>query len=179
MKKIVLLSDTHGFMDDRFLPHCKGADEIWHAGDIGESVIIEQLSELAPVKAVYGNIDGHPLRHELPEWLEWETEQVKVLMTHIGGRSPKFVGEVKDKIASSKPAIFVCGHSHILLVQFYAGLNCLHLNPGAAGRSGWHKVQTLLKFCIDGTDIRNMEVIELKRKPLAGEQHTTFQGKEV
>jgi len=165
MKKIVLLSDTHGFMDERFLPHFMGADEIWHAGDIGEGGILEQLATYAPVKAVYGNIDGHPLRHELPEWLEWETEQVKILMTHIGGRPPKFVGTVKERIAEAKPTIFVCGHSHILLVQFHAGLNCLHLNPGAAGRTGWHKVQTLLKFCIDGNDIKQMEVVELKRVP--------------
>jgi putative phosphoesterase len=165
MKKILLLSDTHGYMDERFLPHLKGADEIWHAGDIGEGGILEQLASYAPVKAVYGNIDGHPLRHELPEWLEWETEEVKVLMTHIGGRPPKFVGTVKERIAHSKPTIFVCGHSHILLVQFYAGLNCLHLNPGAAGKTGWHKVQTLLKFCIDGNDIKQMEVVELKRIP--------------
>lgn len=167
MKNIVLISDTHGWMDDRFMLHLEGADEIWHAGDVGDKEIIKKLSGFAPVKAVYGNIDGHPLRQELPEWLEWETEGVRVLMTHIGGRPPKFVGGVKEKIESSKPAIFICGHSHILLIQFYARLNCLHLNPGAAGKSGWHKVQTLLRFKIDGSDIRNMEVIELKRHQLA------------
>ena len=163
--KIGLISDSHSYLDHKIGDYLQEVDEIWHAGDIGDVRILKGLPPNKPFRAVYGNIDGHPLRHELPEWLEWETEQVKVLMTHIGGRPPKFVGAVKERIAASKPTIFVCGHSHILLVQFYAGLNCLHLNPGAAGRTGWHKVQTLLKFCIDGNDIKQMEVVELKRIP--------------
>ncbi len=167
MKNIILLSDTHGWMDKRFLVHLEGADEIWHAGDIGDKSILEQLSAMAQVKAVYGNIDGAPLRHELPEWLEWETEQVKVMMTHIGGRPPKYAKGVRERIEASNPGIFICGHSHILLIQHDPALNCLHLNPGAAGKSGWHRVQTLLRFCIDGTDVRNMEVIELPRLPIS------------
>lgn len=179
MKNIILLSDTHGVLDNRFMLHLKAADEIWHAGDVGDNSILDQLSAVAPVKAVYGNIDGGPLRYELPEWLEWETEQVKVLMTHIGGRPPKFIGGVRQRIETSKPTIFICGHSHILLVQYYAGLDCLHLNPGAAGKSGWHKVQTLLRFKIDGKEIRNMEIIELNRQPSERLPNATFPGKET
>lgn len=166
MKKIVLISDTHGYLDERFLPHLKDCDEIWHAGDIGSKEVYEKLKTFGPVKAVFGNIDGNPLRHELPEWITWETESVKVTMTHIGGRPPKFSKEVLAKIKSTSPKIFICGHSHILLVQYVKELDCLHLNPGAAGKHGWHKVQTLLKFQIEGSDIKNMELVELKRATL-------------
>lgn len=164
MKKIVLLSDTHGYLDERFSPYLNACDEIWHAGDIGNDQVYESLEKIAPIKAVFGNIDGNPLRHELPEWLEWETESVNVLMTHIGGRPPKFSKQVVNKLKITSPKIFICGHSHILLVQYVKELNCLHLNPGAAGKHGWHKVQTILKFEIEGSDIKNMEVVELERK---------------
>lgn len=163
MKKIVLLSDTHGFLDDRFLTHFEGVDELWHAGDIGSKEVYERLQNFAPVKAVYGNIDGNPLRCELPEWLTWETEEIKITMTHIGGRPPKYTKQVLTHIQTTAPHIFICGHSHILLIQFVKELNCLHLNPGAAGKHGWHKVQTLLKFQIEGKDIKKMELVELKR----------------
>lgn len=165
MKKIVLLSDTHGFLDDRFISHLKNCDEIWHAGDIGENQVLEKLQHFAPVRAVFGNIDGHPLRYELPEWLSWKTENVSILMTHIGGRPPKFAKDVLVHIKQKKPKIFICGHSHILLVQYLKEIACLHLNPGAAGKQGWHKVQTLLKFQINGTDISQLEVVELQRNP--------------
>lgn len=165
MKKIVLLSDTHGFLDDRFISHLKNCDEIWHAGDIGENQVLEKLQHFAPVRAVFGNIDGHPLRYELPEWLSWKTENVSILMTHIGGRPPKFAKDVLVQIKQKKPKIFICGHSHILLVQYLKEIDCLHLNPGAAGKQGWHKVQTLLKFQINGTDISQLEVVELERNP--------------
>jgi putative phosphoesterase len=165
MKKITLLSDTHGFLDDRFYPHLKNCDEIWHAGDIGENQVLEKLKDLGPVIAVFGNIDGYPLRHELPEWLSWETEEVSILMTHIGGRPPKFAKDVLTRIKQEKPKIFISGHSHILLVQYLKEIDCLHLNPGAAGKQGWHKVQTLLKFQINGTDISQLEVVELQRNP--------------
>ncbi len=164
MKKIVLISDTHGYLDERFIPYLNVCDEIWHAGDVGSDQVYESLKKIAPVKAVFGNIDGNPLRHELPEWMEWETESVKVLMTHIGGRPPKFSKDVLNKLKISSPKIFICGHSHILLVQYVKELDCLHLNPGAAGKHGWHKVQTILKFEIEGSDIKNMEVVELERK---------------
>lgn len=163
MKNIILLSDTHGFLDDRFLPYLSNCNEIWHAGDIGEIDIIEKLKTFSPVKAVFGNIDGYPLRHTLPEWLSWKTENIPIMMTHIGGRPPKFSKDVLTRIKQEKPKIFISGHSHILLVQFLKEIDCLHLNPGAAGKQGWHKVQTLLKFQIEGTEIKNMEVVELKR----------------
>lgn len=165
MKKIVLLSDTHGFMDERFYPHLKNCDEIWHAGDIGENQVLEKLQRFGIVKAVFGNIDGYPLRHDLPEWLNWKTEDVSILMTHIGGRPPKFAKDVLERIKREKPKIFISGHSHILLVQYLKEIDCLHMNPGAAGKQGWHKVQTLLKFQIDGSDISQLEVVELKRNP--------------
>ena len=164
MKKIVLISDTHGYLDERFIPYLNACDEIWHAGDVGNDQVYESLKKIAPVKAVFGNIDGNPLRHELPEWMEWETESVRVLMTHIGGRPPKFSKDVLNKLKITSPKIFICGHSHILLVQYVKELDCLHLNPGAAGKHGWHKVQTILKFEIEGSDIKNMEVVELERK---------------
>ena len=163
MKKIVLLSDTHGFLDDRFTPHLKNCDEIWHAGDIGENQVLEKLQHFGPVRAVFGNIDGHPLRYELPEWLSWKTENISILMTHIGGRPPKFAKDVLVRIKQEKPKIFICGHSRILLVQYLREIDCLHFNPGAAGKQGWHKVQTLLKFQINGTDISQLEVVELQR----------------
>jgi putative phosphoesterase len=164
MKKIVLISDTHGYLDERFIPYLNACDEIWHAGDVGNDQVYESLKKIAPIKAVYGNIDGNPLRHELPEWMEWETESVRVLMTHIGGRPPKFSKDVLNRLKITSPKIFICGHSHILLVQYVKELDCLHLNPGAAGKHGWHKVQTILKFEIEGSDIKNMEVVELERK---------------
>lgn len=157
------MSDTHGFLDERFYPHLKNCDEIWHAGDIGENKVLEKLQNFRPVKSVFGNIDGYPLRQELPEWLSWRTEELPVLMTHIGGRPPKFANDVMARILVEKPKIFISGHSHILLVQYLKEIDCLHLNPGAAGKQGWHKVQTLLKFRIDGTDINQLEVVELKR----------------
>jgi putative phosphoesterase len=167
MKRIVLLSDTHAHLDNRILNYLESVDEIWHAGDIGDRSILETLEKYATVRAIYGNIDDHKIRNILPEWLEWKTESVSVLMTHIGGRPPKFAPGVKERIKLQKPRIFICGHSHILLVQYVPELDCLHLNPGACGKSGWHKVQTILRFNIDGTDIRDMEVIELKRLPSA------------
>ena len=136
MKRIVLISDTHAFFDKRIIPYLNGADEVWHAGDIGDPAIIETLKNHATLRAVYGNI-----------------------------RPPKFAPGVKEKIRECKPKIFICGHSHILLIQYVPELDCLHLNPGACGKSGWHKVQTLLRFVIDGADIKDMEVIELKRLP--------------
>jgi len=165
MKRIVLISDTHAFFDKRIIPYLNNADEVWHAGDIGDPAILETLKSHAIVRAVYGNIDDHKVNKIVPEWLEWKTESVPVLMTHIGGRPPKFAPGVVQKIRECKPKIFICGHSHILLVQYVPELDCLHLNPGACGKSGWHKVQTLLRFVIDGSNIKDMEVIELKRLP--------------
>ncbi len=165
MKKIILLSDTHSYLDPRILPYFEGVHEIWHAGDIGDQSVITTLEKYAPLKAVHGNIDDHQIRNLLPELMEWEVEGVGVMMTHIGGRPPKFEHGIRLKIQEKRPRIFVSGHSHILLVQYIEDLNCLVLNPGACGKSGWHKKQTLLRFQIHQSDITNMEVIELERRP--------------
>ena len=164
MKKIILLSDTHSHVDNRIIPYLQKCDQLWHAGDIGDPLVLETLKKHVPVRAVYGNIDDHTLRNELPEVMEWEIEGVSILMTHIGGRPPKFEKGIKDLLLEKKPRIFVCGHSHILFIQYWTELNCLLLNPGACGKSGWHKKQTLLRFEIDKGDIKNMEVIELDRR---------------
>jgi hypothetical protein len=165
MKKIVLLSDTHSYLDKRILPYLENLDEIWHAGDIGDFSIVETLEKLAPVKAVYGNIDDHKIRIRLPDILEWETEGMSILMTHIGGRPPTFDKGIKALLSQKRPNIFICGHSHILLVQYVEELNCLILNPGACGKSGWHKKQTVLKFEIEAGIVKNMNVIEFDRMP--------------
>lgn len=163
MKKIILLSDTHSHLDNRILPYLESCDEIWHAGDIGDPLVLETLEKYVPVRAVYGNIDDQPLRKALPEVMDWEIEGVSILMIHIGGRPPKFEKGIKNLLLEKKPRIFVCGHSHILLIQYMPELNCLLLNPGACGKSGWHKKQTILRFEIDKGDIKNMEVVEFDR----------------
>jgi putative phosphoesterase len=167
MKNIVLLSDTHGFLDERFNPHLSSCDEIWHAGDIGENGVYEKLQKLAPTKAVFGNIDGHPLRFELPEWLSWKTEEVSILMTHIGGRPGNLSLPARELIQQYQPKLFICGHSHILLVKFDRSNNLLWLNPGACGNKGFHHMRTLLRFTIDNDKITNMEAIEIGKRSAA------------
>ena len=169
MKKIVLLSDTHSYLDNRILPYLDNIDEIWHAGDIGDNSIVETLEKIAPIKAVYGNIDDHTIRNKLPEILEWETEGMSIMMTHIGGRPPKFEKGIKELLIQKKPKVFICGHSHILLVQYLKELDCLILNPGACGKTGWHKKQTILQFDIENGVIKNMNVIEFDRQPRISE----------
>jgi putative phosphoesterase len=164
MKKIILLSDTHSYMDDRILEYCKGGDEIWHAGDIGNVSVANALEKIKPFKAVYGNIDGQDIRVRYPETLRFLCEEVDVMMTHIAGRPEKYVAEVKAIMKTNPPKIFICGHSHMLLVKFEKQYNCLHLNPGAAGISGFHQKRTMLRFRIDGKDIRDMEVVELGKR---------------
>ena len=163
MKTIICLSDTHGPLDPRILPYLEGVDEIWHAGDIGALETMQVLESKAVLRIVHGNIDDHRIQSLAPEWAVWHTEGVKVLMTHIAGRPPKYNPQVMTEIKKERPKIFICGHSHILLIQYVESLDCLHLNPGACGKQGWHKVQTLLRFHIDGSDIKNLEVIELPR----------------
>ena len=165
MNKIVLLSDTHSYLDNRILPYLENVDEIWHAGDIGDKSILENLEKLAPIKAVYGNIDDHTIRNKLPEILEWETDGMSIMMTHIGGRPPKFEKGIRELLVQKKPKVFICGHSHILLVQYIKELDCLILNPGACGKTGWHKKQTILQFDIENGNIKNMNVIEFDRQP--------------
>ena len=137
-------------------------DEIWHAGDIGSETLIKKLAEIKPVRAVYGNIDGQNIRMDFPKVAVFTIEKVKVLMTHIGGYPGKYNPEIKPIINSEKPNLFISGHSHILKVMFDKKLNCLHINPGAAGKTGFHKVRTLVRFSIEQDKIKDLEVIELE-----------------
>ena len=163
MKKIILLSDTHSALDERFLPHLEDANEIWHAGDIGDIKILENLEKTTKVRAVYGNIDNHIIRSATKEFINFKCEEVNVLITHIGGYPGKYAKGIKEKIQKLRPKLFICGHSHILKVIFDKKFNLLHMNPGAAGNYGIHKVKTILKFKIDKENITDLKVIELKR----------------
>ncbi len=163
MKLIGLISDTHGFLDSRFIYHLKNCDEIWHAGDIGSQEVAEKLKEIAPLKAVFGNIDSHKIRLEFPENLRFMCEQVDVFITHIGGYPGRYDKRVKEQLKNKPPTLFICGHSHILKVINDKKLGILHMNPGAAGNSGLHKVKTMLRFKIDGKNISDLEVVELER----------------
>lgn len=163
MKKIGLLSDTHGFLDEKIFDHFKDCDEIWHAGDFGENVA-KRLKEEKSLRGVYGNIDGQEIRSEFPEQLFFICEEVKVMMRHIGGSPPRYNPETRKELAIQQPQLFISGHSHILKVIFDDKINCLHINPGAAGKQGWHKVRTIIRFIIDGKDIKNCEVIELGKR---------------
>lgn len=160
MKKIGLLSDTHGFLDEAVFKHFDDCDEIWHAGDFGTGVA-DKLAAFKPLKGVYGNIDDKEIRSEFPEHLRFKCEEVDVWMTHIGGYPGRYTPQVKPEIYTKPPKLFITGHSHILKVIFDPKIQCLHINPGAAGRSGWHKVRTLIRFCISDEKIINLEVIEL------------------
>ena len=163
MTRIGLLSDTHGFLDPAVFEYFKNCDEIWHAGDWGNATLAEALSAgtgLA-LKGVYGNIDGQDIRSRFPEQLVFTCEQVKVMIRHIGGYPPRYNPETKKQLLLHQPKLFIAGHSHILKVMFDEQLQCLHMNPGAAGKQGWHKMRTLLRFVIDGADIKDCEVVEL------------------
>ena len=166
MKQIGLISDTHGFLDSRFLTHLQKCDEIWHAGDIGNVIVSQKLKKLASLKAVYGNIDNHKIRLEYPENLRFSCEGMTVFITHIGGYPGRYNQRVIDELMNNTPDLFICGHSHILKVMHDKKLGLLHMNPGAAGDSGIHKVKTMLKFIIEGKNIRNLEVVELKRSTI-------------
>ena len=161
MKKIGLLSDTHGFLDDKVFEHFKDCDEVWHAGDIGTVEVADRLAAFKPLRAVYGNIDGDKLRVVFKQHERWMCEGVDVWMTHIGGYPGKYAREVKPEIFMHPPKLFISGHSHILKVMYDKKLGTLHINPGAEGKYGFHNVRTLVRFEIDGTDIRNLEVIEI------------------
>ena len=161
MKKIGLLSDTHGFLDDKVFEHFKDCDEVWHAGDIGTVEVADRLAAFKPLRAVYGNIDGDKLRVMFKQHERWMCEGVDVWMTHIGGYPGKYAREVKPEIFMHPPQLFISGHSHILKVMYDQKLGTLHINPGAEGKYGFHNVRTLVRFEIDGTDIRNLEVIEI------------------
>src|SRR5690606_6659969 len=164
MVKIALISDTHGFIDERALAHIQEADEIWHAGDIGNESVITALPAGKMLRAVYGNIDGTNLRSQFREELFFEIEGVKVLMLHIGGTPPNYAKGVKSRIQLLKPDLFVCGHSHICKVMFDPNMNCLYMNPGALGKQGFHQIRTLLKFEIEAGKAKNLQVVELGKK---------------
>ncbi|RVU02965.1 metallophosphoesterase [Mucilaginibacter limnophilus] len=161
MTRIGLISDTHSYLDDAVFKHFHKCDEIWHAGDIGNIELADNLAAFKPFKAVYGNIDGQDVRRIYPLNLRFQCEDMDVWITHIGGYPGKYNPAVRNEIYTNPPQLFICGHSHILKVMYDQQINCLHLNPGAAGKQGWHNVRTLMRFNIDGDKVRDMEIIEL------------------
>ena len=161
MKRIGLLSDTHGWWDERYAKHFAECDEIWHAGDIGSMLLVERLQEIAPLRAVYGNIDGGDVRHMFTEVYRFRCEEVEVVMTHIGGYPGHYSPAIYKKLVANPPQLFISGHSHILKVMYDKQLGCLHINPGAAGIQGFQTVRTLVRFTVDGKEIKDLEVVEL------------------
>ena len=161
MTLIGLISDTHNYLDDAVFKHFDKCDEIWHAGDFGTAMVSDKLKAFKPLRGVYGNIDGYDIRCEFPEKLRWKCEDVEVLMTHIGGYPGKYAPAIREELYAQPPQLFICGHSHILKVIYDDKIKCLHMNPGAAGNHGWHKVRTLIRFVIDGKNMKQCEVIEL------------------
>jgi len=168
MKKIGLISDTHSYLDEKVFEHFKDVDEIWHGGDFGNAAIADALKAVKPLRGVYGNIDGYDISSEFPEELIFMCEGVKVFIKHIGGYPGRYAPGVKNTIIKEKPQLFISGHSHILKIMYDDKLQCLHINPGAAGLQGWHKVKTLVRFVIDGREIKNCEVIELGKRGSIG-----------
>jgi putative phosphoesterase len=164
MTRIGLISDTHGFLDDTVFRHFENCDEIWHAGDFGNIALANRLKAKKPLRGVYGNIDGQDIRTEFPEQLVFMCEEVKVMMRHIGGSPPRYNPETRKELLYHKPLLFISGHSHILKVMYDEKNGCLHMNPGAAGNQGWHKVRTIIRFVIDGKNMKDCEVIELGKK---------------
>ena len=164
MTQIGLLSDTHSFLDPAVLKHFKKCDEIWHAGDIGNESVLDQLKAFKPTRAVYGNIDSHIIKKECPLHQRFTCEDVDVWITHIGGYPKRYSPFVQKEIETNPPQLFISGHSHILKVMYDKKLSLLHMNPGAAGKNGFHKVRTLLRFTIDGQEIKDLEVIELGKR---------------
>lgn len=161
MKKIGLLSDTHGYWDERYEKYFAECDEIWHAGDFGSSEVANRLSALKPLRGVYGNCDGGDLRYMFSERLRFKCEDVDVLMKHIGGYPGNYDASIRGAMFAHPPRLFISGHSHILKVMYDKTLGCIHINPGAAGQQGFHLVRTLVRFTVDGAEIKDVEVIEL------------------
>jgi putative phosphoesterase len=160
LRKILLISDTHSFLDEKLFKHIDEADEVWHAGDIGNIELTDKLKKLKPLQAVYGNIDGTEIRKEFKKNLIFNCENVKVYITHICGQPTNYLKEVKDILELEKPKIFICGHSHILKVMYQNKYEVLHLNPGACGNHGFHQIKTALRFVIDDTEIKDLAIIE-------------------
>jgi len=164
MKRIGLLSDTHSYLDPAVFKHFQECDEIWHAGDIGEIEVLDELNKFKPTRAVYGNIDAAIIRKACPLHQRFMCEGVDVWITHIGGYPKRYSPPIKEAIKKNPPKLFISGHSHILKVMYDKDLELLHMNPGAAGKHGFHQVKTLIRFTIDGKDIKDMEVIELGKR---------------
>ena len=163
MRKILLLSDTHGFLDEKIIKYANTVDEIWHAGDIGDAIIIDRLRQIKPLKGVYGNIDNHEIRKELPLDCKFYCENIFVWITHIGGYPNRYKQRIKEGLKSNKVNLFICGHSHILKIIFDKKYNLLHINPGAIGKHGFHKKRTMVRFDVNKDKIENLEVIEFNR----------------
>lgn len=163
MTRIGLLSDTHGYWDERYLKYFEPCDQIWHAGDIGSMEIVERLEAFRPLKAVYGNIDGQDMRRLFPEIARFTVDGADVLMKHIGGYPGKYDASIRSTLFANPPRLFISGHSHILKVKYDKSLNLLHINPGAAGIYGFHTVRTLVRFCIDNGSFSDLDVIELNK----------------
>ena len=164
MQKIGLISDTHHYLDENVFKYFDKCDEIWHAGDFGTIEIADKLKAFKPLKGVYGNIDGQDIRSEYSEKLYWKCEEVEIFMTHIGGYPPNYNPKTKKELLINSPQLFISGHSHILKIIYDKNIKCLHMNPGAAGKQGWHQIRTLIRFSIDGKDIKDCEVVELGKK---------------
>ena len=164
MTRIGLISDTHSYLDPMVFNFFENCDEIWHAGDFGSMEVIEQLEKFKPLRAVFGNIDDGAIRQRFPEDLFFTCEDVNVYMRHIGGYPGKYAPGVKQKIIAHSTNLFISGHSHILKIMYDDAASCLHINPGAAGNEGWHKVRTLIRLSIDATEIKDCEVIELGKR---------------
>lgn len=161
MKRIGIISDTHSYWDERYRKYFSECDEIWHAGDIGSTEVAERLAAIKPLRAVCGNCDGGDLRFRFPETLRFKCEDVDVLLTHIGGYPGNYDARVRGQIYASPPKLFVCGHSHLLKVKYDKTLDLLHINPGAAGITGWHTERTLVRLVIDGSTFKDLDVITL------------------
>lgn len=161
MKKILLLSDTHSFIDEQIFKFVRQADEVWHAGDIGDLQVTDQIKAIKPLRAVYGNIDDANARMSFALDEKFTVENVSVWITHIGGYPNKYNLRIREEIQKNPPKIFISGHSHILKVQYDQKLNLLHLNPGAAGKHGFHQIRTMLRFELENGEIKNLEIIEL------------------
>lgn len=164
MKKILLLSDTHSHIDETIMKYVHQADEVWHAGDIGDLRVTDMIKKEKPLRAVFGNIDGQEARKEFPLHNRFMCEGVDVWITHIGGYPGKYSPAIREDMKANPPKLFICGHSHILKVQYDQKLGLLHINPGAAGVHGFHQVRTMLRFTIDGEKIDNLEAIEIGKK---------------
>ena len=164
MTRIGIISDTHGFLDENVFRHFEQCDEIWHAGDFGALSVAEQLRDHKSLRGVYGNIDDSVIRLEYPEQLVFICEEVKVMIRHIGGSPPNYNPPTRKELDLHLPQLFITGHSHILKIMYDDSRSCLHINPGAAGKQGWHKTRTIVRLAIDGKDMKDCEVIELGKR---------------